>query len=104
VLHPRHRLADRRRRHAKLPSREREASGFRRLNKAFSDPRLSIREPPQRTFKSDMFGTMAHFSNLWESSSLASASGIHRLDVVLDGRISQSVTHPFHHWQWRRRF
>jgi NAD(P)-dependent dehydrogenase (short-subunit alcohol dehydrogenase family) len=28
---------------------------------AFSDPRLSIREPPFRTIKSDMFGTMAHF-------------------------------------------
>ena len=36
----------------------------------FSDPRLSIREPPLRTIKSDMFGTMAHFSNLRESSSL----------------------------------
>src|ERR1700730_13567583 len=31
-LHPRHRLADRRRRHSKLPSRNRETSGFRRLN------------------------------------------------------------------------
>src|ERR1700732_4245645 len=31
-LHPRHRLADRRRRHAKLSSRDRETSGFRRLN------------------------------------------------------------------------
>jgi hypothetical protein len=31
-LHPGHRLADRRRRNAKLPSRDREASGFRRLN------------------------------------------------------------------------
>jgi hypothetical protein len=31
-LHPRHRLADRRGRHAKLPSRNRETSGFRRLN------------------------------------------------------------------------
>src|SRR6476620_2041909 len=30
LLHPRHSLADRRRRHAKLPSRDREASGFRR--------------------------------------------------------------------------
>jgi NAD(P)-dependent dehydrogenase (short-subunit alcohol dehydrogenase family) len=27
----------------------------------FSDPRLSIREPPFRTIKSDMFGTLAHF-------------------------------------------
>src|SRR6266567_7456924 len=32
-LHSRHRLADRRRRHAKLPSRDRETAGFRRLNK-----------------------------------------------------------------------
>src|SRR5713226_3286397 len=32
-LHPRDSLADRRRRHAKLSSRAREASGFRRLNK-----------------------------------------------------------------------
>src|SRR6202011_3987236 len=32
-LHPRHRLADRRRRHAKLPSSNRETSGSRRLNK-----------------------------------------------------------------------
>jgi hypothetical protein len=31
-LHPRHRLADRRRRHAKLPSCNRKTSGFRRLN------------------------------------------------------------------------
>jgi hypothetical protein len=31
-LHPRHRLVDRRRRHAELPSRNRETSGFRRLN------------------------------------------------------------------------
>src|SRR5271166_1985375 len=31
-LHPRHRLADRRRRHAKLPSRNCEISGFRSLN------------------------------------------------------------------------
>src|ERR1700694_656727 len=31
-LYPRHRLADRRRRHAKLPSRNRETSGVRRLN------------------------------------------------------------------------
>src|SRR5437868_14255642 len=31
-LHPRHRLTDRRGRHAKLPSRERETSGFGRLN------------------------------------------------------------------------
>src|SRR5207245_715802 len=36
----------------------------------FSDPRLSIRAPPFRTIESDMFGTMAHFSNLWESSSV----------------------------------
>ena len=27
----------------------------------FSDPRLSIRDPPFRTIKSDMFGTLAHF-------------------------------------------
>jgi NAD(P)-dependent dehydrogenase (short-subunit alcohol dehydrogenase family) len=27
----------------------------------FSDPRLSIREPPFRTIKSDMLGTLAHF-------------------------------------------
>jgi hypothetical protein len=32
LLHPRHRLADRRRRHAELPPCNREASGFRRLN------------------------------------------------------------------------
>src|SRR6266851_917905 len=32
LLYPRHRLADRRRRHAKLPSRNRETSGFRGLN------------------------------------------------------------------------
>jgi hypothetical protein len=31
-LHQRRRLADRRRRRAKLPSRNRETSGFRRLN------------------------------------------------------------------------
>jgi hypothetical protein len=31
-LYPRHRLADRQGRHAKLPSRNRETSGFRRLN------------------------------------------------------------------------
>src|ERR1700732_1339700 len=31
-LHPRHRLADRRRRHAKLPSRDRETSRFCGLN------------------------------------------------------------------------
>jgi NAD(P)-dependent dehydrogenase (short-subunit alcohol dehydrogenase family) len=31
---------------------------------AFSDPRLSIREPPLRTTKSGMFGTPAHFSSL----------------------------------------
>src|SRR6266478_5284544 len=36
----------------------------------FSDPRLSIREPPLRTMDSDMFVTMAHFSGLWESSSV----------------------------------
>ena len=36
---------------------------------AFSDPRLSIREAPLRTIKSDMFGTMARFLNLRESSS-----------------------------------
>jgi NAD(P)-dependent dehydrogenase (short-subunit alcohol dehydrogenase family) len=30
----------------------------------FSDPRLPIREPPLRTIKSDVFGTMARFSNL----------------------------------------
>src|SRR5262249_7990550 len=38
--------------------------------KAFSDPRLSTRESPFRTIRSDMFGTMAHFSWLWESSSV----------------------------------
>jgi hypothetical protein len=31
-LHPRHGLADRRRGHAELPSRNRETSSFRRLN------------------------------------------------------------------------
>src|SRR4029077_5541963 len=35
--------------------------------KAFSDPRLSIREPPLRIIESDMFGTAAHFSNPRES-------------------------------------
>src|ERR1700722_10164312 len=41
--------------------------------KAFSDPRLSTCEPPLRTIKSDMFGTMAHFSGFRESLSPASA-------------------------------
>src|SRR5271169_6518915 len=46
-LHPRHRLADRRRRHAKLPSRNREISGFRGLNEGIQGsqtvhPRTSI--------------------------------------------------------------
>jgi hypothetical protein len=31
---------------------------------------LSIREPPLRTIKSGVFGTIAHFTNLRESSSL----------------------------------
>jgi NAD(P)-dependent dehydrogenase (short-subunit alcohol dehydrogenase family) len=29
----------------------------------FSDPILPIREPPFRTIKSDMFGTLAHFQS-----------------------------------------
>jgi hypothetical protein len=37
-LHPRHCLADRRRRHAQLPSCDREASGFRRLNEGIQRP------------------------------------------------------------------
>jgi hypothetical protein len=46
-LHPGYRLADRRRRNTKLPSRDREASGFRRLNKGIQrsqavHPRVSI--------------------------------------------------------------
>ena len=40
----------------------------------FSNPRLPTREPPFRTIESDMFGTMAHFSNLRESSSVKSSS------------------------------
>src|SRR5258705_10369883 len=47
LFHPRHCLADRRRRHAKLPSRDREASGFRRPDKGIErsqtvHPRTSI--------------------------------------------------------------
>src|SRR6267378_5987145 len=47
LLYPRHRLADRRRRHAKLPSRNREISGFRGLNEGIQrsqtvHPRTSI--------------------------------------------------------------
>src|ERR1700737_5462510 len=46
-LHPPHRLADRRGRPAELPSRNRETSGFRRLNKGIQrsqtvHPRASI--------------------------------------------------------------
>src|SRR5580692_8932189 len=46
-LHPRHRLADRRRRHAKLPSPNREISSFRGLNEGIQrsqtvHPRTSI--------------------------------------------------------------
>src|ERR1700741_2230715 len=46
-LHPRHRLADRRRRHAKLASRDREISGFCGLNEGIQrsqtvHPRTSI--------------------------------------------------------------
>jgi hypothetical protein len=69
-LHPRHRLADRRRRHAKLPSRNRETSGFRRLNEGIQRSQTVHPRTPLRTIKSDMFGTMAYFSSLRESSSL----------------------------------
>jgi hypothetical protein len=34
--------------------------------KALSDPRLSIHKTPFRTSVSDIFGTMARFSNPWE--------------------------------------
>src|SRR5260370_25010356 len=60
------------------------------LTKAFSDPRLSIREPSLRTTKSAMFGTMIHLSSPRESLSVDYArwhsppDGIHRMDVMLD--------------------
>ena len=53
---------------------------------AFSDPRLSIREPPLRTIKSDVFGTMAHFSNPRESSSLH-RPGLHNGIDYYDSRL-----------------
>src|SRR5277367_3395750 len=67
-LHPRHRLADRRRRHAELASGDRKTSSFRRLNEGIQRSQTVHRPTLFRISQSDMFGTTAHFSSLRESS------------------------------------
>jgi hypothetical protein len=69
---------------------------------SLSDPILPIREPPLRTIKSDMFGTMAQFFK----SSGEFISGLCQTAFTAWTSCSIAVSHSlaFHHWQWRRRF
>src|ERR1700730_9660144 len=76
-LHPRHRLADRRRRHAELPSRNRETSGVRRLNEGIQ--RSQTVHP--RTSTSLITGAL---TGIGRAAALAFAKGGSR--VVVSGR------------------
>src|SRR6476660_5650527 len=64
--------------------------------KAFSDPRLSIREPPFWTLRSDMFGTMAQFSNLRESPSSVQGH-------IMKDWIHEQPRRLDHRWTYRYR-
>src|ERR1700733_10772714 len=62
-LHPRHCLADCRRRDAELPSRNVKLRASTARTKAFSDPGCPSADPPLRTIESNMFGATAHCSS-----------------------------------------
>src|SRR3981189_121083 len=88
LLHPRHRLADRRRRHSKLPSRNRETSRFCGLNEGIQrsetvHPRTSISDTRVRyvwnhgpLFKhlgEPLSGLCQTASTAWTSCSMAAS-------------------------------
>src|SRR5271170_3150702 len=96
-LHPRHRLADRRRRHAKLPSRNREISGFRGLNEGIQ---RSQTVHPRASIADIKVGYVWNYGPFFKPSG-EFISGRYQTAFTASTSYSMAVSHSpsCHHWQ-----